>query len=74
VRAGALGGTGLALGLIAGALGAPLLRAFLFGVAPLDPAVFAGVAVLITAAAVAAGWLPARRAARTDPMSALRGD
>ena len=72
--AGVLGGTGLVLGLGLAAVGAPALRAFLFAVSPLDPAVFGGVAAVIAFAVVAAGWLPARRASRVDPMSSLRGE
>jgi putative ABC transport system permease protein len=41
---------------------------------PLDPVTFGGVAVLLSAAAFAASYVPARRAARTDPVRALRCD
>ena len=65
-------------GLVAGAGGAWLLgrsiASLLYGVEPADPVVFGGVVfVLLTAAAVAA-LLPARRAARVDPMIALRSE
>ena len=63
---GLLAGTGLAL-----ALG-KVLRAFLFGVEPTDLITFAGMAILFTAAALLAGFIPARRATKTDPMEALR--
>jgi predicted permease len=66
----------VALGCAAGAVAALMLtgltRKMLFGVTPDDPAVFAIAAALLTAAALAAAWLPARRAAHIDPLSALR--
>jgi putative ABC transport system permease protein len=49
-----------------------LISSFLFGVKALDPAVFATVPVLLSAVALIAVWLPARRASQIDPMSALR--
>jgi predicted permease len=65
-------GIGLVLGLI-GAFGATrLLRSFLYDVRSLDPLTFATVIVLLAAVALFACWLPARRAARVDPMVALR--
>jgi len=72
------GGITIAAGLLLGVLAAlPLVRfvsAMLFDVQPLDPAVFAMVAVLVTAIAMLATFVPARRASRVDPMVALRGD
>jgi macrolide transport system ATP-binding/permease protein len=71
--------TGLRLGLIATALGLPLalgaavvLRHQIAGISPFDPVSFVGVATCVLAALLAACWLPARRAARIDPMAALR--
>ena len=68
----ATAGAGAAVGLLA-ALGATsALRALLYGVAPADPATLAGAAAVLAVAALAATWLPARRAARTAPADALR--
>ena len=63
---------GLALGLIAALALSRVLGALLFDVAPTDPLTYAGIAVLLGGAAVAASWVPARRAARVDPTQALR--
>ncbi len=68
----------VALGLIAG-LGAALLAGglvagLLFGVTPRDPATFAAVSVFLIAVALVAVALPARRAARLDPLRALRSE
>ena len=51
-----------------------LLRSLLFGITPTDPATYAGLALLLVAAAVAACLLPARQAARVDVTTALRQD
>jgi putative ABC transport system permease protein len=65
-------------GILLGALGAfaltRLLKTFLFGVTPTDPLTFGAVALLLSVTAAFAGWLPARRAARVDPLTALRND
>jgi putative ABC transport system permease protein len=75
VRQGiALVAVGTILG-IAGALATTrLLRSLLFGVSPTDPLTLVAVAALLFSVALLASWLPARRAARTDPMIALRHD
>jgi len=65
---------GMAIGLVL-ALGATrLLVSFLFGVSPLDAITFVGVAALLTVVALTASYLPARRAAATDPVRALRAE
>ncbi len=67
-----LGGIGIAIGL-AGALGVTrFLRTMLFGVSPFDPLSFIGVSLTLTAIALLASYIPARRAARVDPVEALR--
>jgi putative ABC transport system permease protein len=65
-------GLGVAIGLAA-ALGlSGVLTRLLFGVSPTDPTTFIAVPLAMTAAALLASYLPARRAARVDPMIALR--
>jgi len=64
--------TGLALGLIASLAGGRLLRAFLYGVKPTDAWTYLGVAVVLLSLSIGAALLPARRAAKVDPMVALR--
>jgi predicted permease len=67
-----LGLAGVAIGLVLALAGAGALRTLLFDVPPRDPLSFAAVAVLLLLATLAAAWLPARRASRTDPLEALR--
>ena len=62
---------GLLAGMACAAAMASALRAMLFGVLPLDPAVMAGVAALLLTVALIANYIPARRAAHLDPMQAL---
>jgi len=50
------------------------LSGLLFGVTPADPATFGGMVIVLTAVATMAGYIPARRASRIDPMVALRAD
>jgi putative ABC transport system permease protein len=63
---------GVGAGLIAALGMLRLLRAVLFGVSPTDPFVLGGVSLLLTAVALGASYLAARRATRVDPVTALR--
>ena len=74
-------GQGLALallGAVAGVVGALFatrgMRSLLFGVSAGDPAIYMGVAAVLVLVAALASYLPARRAARTEPQMALRGE
>ena len=73
-QAGKLVMAGVASGLVAAALASRLLRAQLFEVAPTDVFTYALVALGLTLVSLAASWIPARRASRIDPMTALRQD
>jgi putative ABC transport system permease protein len=63
---------GLAAGLAGAFAGARLLTSFMNGVGPFDPATYAGVLALLIASVAAASAVPARRAVRVDPLTALR--
>ncbi|MCP5109848.1 MAG: ABC transporter permease [bacterium] len=63
---------GVALGLAGAAAVTRVLSSFLYGVSTFDPTVFTGVSLLLIAIALVACYLPARWAARVDPMAALR--
>jgi putative ABC transport system permease protein len=65
---------GIAVGLAGAAALSGLLRGLLYGVSATDPLAYAAVALVLAAVALAACWGPARRAARVDPMIALRCD
>jgi predicted permease len=70
----ALTAIGLVIGLACGAAASQLLRSLLFGISAVDPLTFVGAALLFTVVALAASYVPARRATRVDPMVALRTD
>jgi putative ABC transport system permease protein len=75
VRHGAmLAAVGMVVGLVGALALSGLLSTLLFRVSPTDPPTFAGGIVVLMAVAVLAAALPARRAARTDPMVALRSE
>jgi len=65
---------GLAAGVAASILLTRLMNSLLYGVSAYDPVTFLGVAMLLIAIAALAGYLPARRASRIDPLTALRVD
>jgi putative ABC transport system permease protein len=66
--------SGVALGVLGSLLLTLAIASLLFGISSTDPLTFAGVALLLTVIALLACFIPARRAARTDPMIALRRD
>ncbi|HYE85741.1 MAG TPA: ABC transporter permease [Vicinamibacterales bacterium] len=65
---------GIGIGLAAAFSGSRLIASVLYGVSPRDPIVFATMAIVLQIVAVAACWIPARRAATLDPTIALRSD
>lgn len=66
--------TGLGIGLVSAFGLTRLLKSLLFQVEPTDPATFAGVSLILAAAALLACYMPARRALRIDPLQALRSE
>lgn len=71
-EAGKLALLGVALGLPLTLALARILGAVVFGLAPYDPATLIASGLILLGVALAAAWLPARRAAQVDPMVALR--
>ena len=72
--AAALTVVGLAFGAILSVLLSGALTSPVFEVSPADPITYAAVALLFVGCALGAAWLPARRAARLDPVATLRDD
>jgi ABC-type antimicrobial peptide transport system permease subunit len=66
--------TGLVVGLLVAAATARLLSTWLFGVQPVDLMTFGGALLAMTAVALIATYVPARRAAHVDPVVALRAE
>ena len=73
-EAGALAVLGAGLGIAAAVALTRRLQALLFETSPLDPLVFVAVSTLLVGVCLLASWLPARRAARVDPLTALRAE
>jgi putative ABC transport system permease protein len=71
-RTATIAATGVAIGVPGALLATRVLEKMLFGVKPNDPATVTAVACILVAAALFAGWIPARRAAKVDPLVALR--
>ncbi len=71
-RAARLAILGIAIGLVAALWSTQTLSTLLFGIGPHDPIMFGGAAMLGLLVAILASWLPARRAARVQPMAVLR--
>jgi putative ABC transport system permease protein len=71
-RGAGLAGIGLGIGLILSGLMAPLISSVLYGVRPLDPEVFIAVPVILMVVVLVASYIPAWRAARVNPIVALR--
>jgi putative ABC transport system permease protein len=67
-----LAGAGAVLGAGGGLLGARFLQGFLYGITPTDAVTFVAAPAVLLAVALLAGWIPARRATRIDPIVALR--
>jgi len=66
------------VGIVVGALGvlatASIIRSFLFGVSPLDAQTYLTVGFILSVVTILAAWLPARRACRVNPITALRAE
>lgn len=71
-QGGRLALVGVALGLLLAALVTPVLESWLYGVSPLDKIILVGMSLLLLGVAMAASYIPARRAAKVAPFQALR--
>jgi len=71
-RGAGLAGIGLVVGLILSGIMAPLISSLLYGVRPIDPEVFIAVPLILMMVVLLASYIPARRAARVNPIVALR--
>jgi putative ABC transport system permease protein len=69
-----LAGIGVGIGVVLAALGTPLAKSLLYNVSPFDPFTFIVVSVFLVLVALAASYVPARRASRIDPIVALRAE
>src|SRR5262249_55209369 len=69
-----LAGVGVSLGVVGAAALTGVMRKMLFDLSPTDPVTFVAVALTLFTVAVAAAWIPARRATGVDPVVALRND
>jgi ABC-type antimicrobial peptide transport system permease subunit len=65
---------GAVVGLVGASLSTRVLQTLLFDLTPTDPTTYVAIVVLLAGAAMLASWLPARRASRVDPLTALRAD
>ena len=73
-QAGAVAAVGIAIGLLTALALSRLMASLLFGVRPFDPLTYGGVAAVIAGVVLLASYLPARRAAGIDPVTALRAE
>jgi len=71
-RGAGLAGIGLGIGLLLSGIMAPLISSLLYGVRPIDPEVFIAVPLILMVVVLLASYIPARRAARVNPIVALR--
>ncbi len=71
-QGGMLAATGICVGLILAAVTAPMISTLFYGIHAIDPIIFLAVPLILLAVSLAASYIPARRAAKLDPMIALR--